>query len=67
MAAWVGVFDHPFFAVTDEKGRFEIQGLPPGKYTVAVWHEKLESIEREVDLAAGDSKERGMELGELKD
>lgn len=31
--------DHPFFAVTDENGKFEIKGLPPGKHKFTVWHE----------------------------
>ena len=30
MNAYVGVLDHPFFAVTDEDGKFELKGLPPG-------------------------------------
>jgi len=41
MAAWVFALDHPFFAVTDERGRFEIKGLPPGEYTLEAWHEEL--------------------------
>jgi len=41
MAAWIFVLDHPFFAVTDEHGRFEIKGLPPGEYTFEAWHEEL--------------------------
>jgi plastocyanin len=41
MAAWVGVSAHPFFAVTDADGRFEIKGLPPGTYTIEAWHEKF--------------------------
>jgi plastocyanin len=36
MAAWIFVFDHPFFAVTDERGRFRISSLPPGDYDVHV-------------------------------
>jgi plastocyanin len=32
MAAWVFVFNHPFFSVTDEGGRFRITELPPGEY-----------------------------------
>jgi plastocyanin len=31
--------EHPFFAVTDEEGKFEIKGLPPGKHAFSVWNE----------------------------
>jgi plastocyanin len=41
MSAYVGVLDHPFYAVTGSDGRFEVKGLPPGTYTVEAWHEKL--------------------------
>ena len=41
MAMHVAVLDHPFFAVTDADGKFEIKNLPPGTYTLAVWHERL--------------------------
>ena len=41
MNAYVGVLDHPFFAVTGEDGKFTLKGLPPGTYTVEAWHEKL--------------------------
>jgi len=36
MNAWVYVFDHPWFAVTDSEGRFRIEGLPPGVYRLVV-------------------------------
>lgn len=39
MNAWMAAMDHPYFAVTDEEGRFEISGVPPGKYTLVAWHE----------------------------
>jgi plastocyanin len=48
--AWVGVFDHPFFAVTGKDGSFKIEGLPPGDYTIVVWHEWLGEKEFEVTL-----------------
>ena len=38
MNAWAAAFDHPYFAVTDELGRFEIKGIPPGSYTLIAWH-----------------------------
>ena len=41
MAAWIFVVDHPFFAVTDENGSFEISGLPSGEYTFEAWHEEF--------------------------
>lgn len=38
---YIAVFDHPYFAVTDASGRFNIDALPAGTYTVKVWHERL--------------------------
>ncbi len=38
MNAWAAAMDHPYFAVTDEQGRFEIAGIPPGTYTLVAWH-----------------------------
>jgi plastocyanin len=39
MNAWVGVVNHPYFAVTGSDGAFSLPNLPPGAYTVAAWHE----------------------------
>ena len=39
MNAWVGVMNHPYFAVTGPSGAFELPNLPPGTYTVDAWHE----------------------------
>lgn len=41
MLAYIGVLDHPFFAVTDSAGKFSLKGLPPGAYELEAWHEKL--------------------------
>ena len=41
MNAYANVVPHPFFAVTDDEGSFEIKGLPPGAYTIEMWHEQL--------------------------
>ena len=39
MKAYIGVLKHPFFAVSAADGTFTIKGVPPGKYTIAAWHE----------------------------
>ena len=40
MRAYIGVLQHPFFAVSDGEGKFEIKGVPAGTYTLVAWHEK---------------------------
>ncbi|HEU4368333.1 MAG TPA: carboxypeptidase regulatory-like domain-containing protein [Methylomirabilota bacterium] len=39
MTAWMIVHDSPYYAVTDERGAFRIDGIPPGNYKVSMWHE----------------------------
>jgi hypothetical protein len=52
--AFIAVFDHPYFAVTDAQGAFKIDGLPVGTYNVKVWHERLEKpIEQRVAVGPG--------------
>ncbi|HXG00141.1 MAG TPA: carboxypeptidase regulatory-like domain-containing protein [Bacteroidota bacterium] len=40
MGAYIGVFSHPFFAVTGDDGTFTLAKLPAGEYTIEAWHEK---------------------------
>ena len=53
MKAYFFVMDHPYFAVTDAKGRFKIEGLPAGKYTLSAWHEVFG--EQQTTITVGDS------------
>jgi hypothetical protein len=57
MNAYVGVLDHPYFAVTGPDGKFTLTGLPPGTYTVEAWHEKLGATTQSVTLAAKETKD----------
>jgi hypothetical protein len=56
MKAWIGVMSHPFYAVTGTDGTYTIKGLPPGTYTVEVWHEKYKTVDLPVTVAPKDSK-----------
>ena len=57
MNAYVGVLDHPYFAVTDKDGKFELKGLPPGTYTIEAWHEKLGTQTQSVTIGAKETKD----------
>jgi plastocyanin len=58
MKMYVNVRRHPFFAVSDAEGKFEIKDLPPGEYTLAVVHEKLGAAEElQVKLAPKEAKQ----------
>ena len=41
MSAFILVFAHRYFAVTDDDGRYRIEGVPPGTYTLVVWNETV--------------------------
>src|SRR3984957_5523230 len=48
MDCQVGVFDHPYFAVTGEDGSFEIRNWPAGNYTLVARHERYGEISESV-------------------
>lgn len=55
MNAFVVVLNHPFFAVTDPDGRFRLESVPAGTYTVVGWYEGEARVTRAVAVAAGSS------------
>lgn len=54
MRSYISVLDHPFFAVTDEDGKYEIKGLPAGEYEVEAVHEKLKSQTGKITVKDGE-------------
>jgi len=38
MKGWIRVFDHPYFAVTDDRGRFEFKNAPAGEFKLKIWN-----------------------------
>lgn len=53
MSAYMGVVDHPFFAVSGTDGSFSIDGLPAGEYEVETWHETLGTRTQTVTVGDG--------------
>ncbi len=56
MRMYLSVLGNPFFAVTGADGKFSLQGLPPGTYTIAAVQEKYGEKTQTVTVAARDSK-----------
>jgi plastocyanin len=52
MSAFVLVFAHPYFATTDAEGRYRIDGVPPGAYTLALWNDGEVRARRDVLVGA---------------
>lgn len=55
MEAFVVVLDTPYFATTDSTGTFDMTNVPPGKYTLVAWSEKLKTARQVVSVEAGKS------------
>ncbi len=55
MRTWVGIFNHPFFTVSNDTGEFNITGLPAGTFIVRAWHEELPAQTQEVTIKEGEA------------
>jgi plastocyanin len=53
MSAFILVFSHRYFAVTDEEGRYRLENVPPGTYTVIAWNESVPQDSRRVVVGEG--------------
>ncbi|HBP90278.1 MAG TPA: hypothetical protein PKK23_16765 [Nitrospirales bacterium] len=52
MQNWLYAVDHPYFAISDQEGRFTINEIPPGTYTLLAWHPILGEQRQEVHVMA---------------
>ncbi len=53
MQNWFYVVRNPYFAFSDQEGHFQIDRIPPGNYTLRVWHPILGLQEQAVEIAKG--------------
>ena len=63
MRAYVGVLDHPYFALTGEDGTFELKNVPAGEYTLGVWHERFGERDASLKVEPGKTSETSFALG----
>ncbi len=70
MVAYWMVLDHPYFAVTDEKGNFEIKNVPAGTQKVVVWHEAAGYVTpgsgEDVNIAANGETTKDFTISKVK-
>jgi len=57
MNAYLGILDHPYFAVSGADGKFEIANLPPGTYTIEAWHERAGTQTQMVTVGEKETKD----------
>jgi plastocyanin len=62
MEGWFVVTPNPYFSVTDKSGNFKLTDVPPGTYTVEVWHEKLGKNTQKVTVKAREDAKANFEL-----
>ncbi|MCG8605579.1 carboxypeptidase regulatory-like domain-containing protein [bacterium] len=61
MGGYIVVIGHPYYAVTDASGNFELSDVPAGTYTVEYWQEKLGKQTAEITVTAGAAAEANLE------
>ncbi|HEY7316545.1 MAG TPA: carboxypeptidase regulatory-like domain-containing protein [Candidatus Binatia bacterium] len=62
MEGWLVPTANPYFAVTDNSGTFKLTDVPPGTYTVEVWHQKLGKTTQKVTVKAKEDAKVNFEM-----
>jgi plastocyanin len=53
MTSYIGIVNHPYFAVSSTGGTFEIANVPAGTHTIKAWHERYGPLTQTVRVRAG--------------
>ena len=62
MTAFVGVVNHPYFAVSGANGEFEIRDVPAGSHAIRVWHEQYGELTQTARVASRRDRDRRLQL-----
>jgi len=62
MGGWVVIAEHPYYALTGTNGKFTLSNVPPGTYTLEVWHESLGIATRSVTVKGKKSVKMSVAL-----
>jgi plastocyanin len=57
------VMANPYFAATDSEGRYRIENIPPGKYKLKAWHERLPAAVEEIVVPTNGEVKINFTLG----
>lgn len=63
MSGWIIVHEHPYYAVTDKDGKFSLSAIPPGEYTLRMWHETLGEKRFPLSVKQGAREYLRMDMG----
>ena len=55
MSGYVVSLQNPYFCITDETGTYTIEDVPPGKYTLTTWNERLKAVTEDIDVKDGET------------
>lgn len=66
MSGFVVVLDNPYFTVTEKDGVYKIENIPPGTYKLAAWHEKLQTVVKDVTIEPGKTVNIDFQLKKRK-
>ena len=62
MYGWLVATENPYFAVTDQDGKFKISDIPPGKYKIKSWQEGISMEDKDVTITPGKNTELSKEV-----
>ncbi|MCQ9208901.1 MAG: hypothetical protein NG712_05955 [Omnitrophica bacterium] len=62
MEAYIVVLQNPYFALTDEQGKYEIKDAPAGKYKLKTWHERLRPVIKDIEVPRSEELKVDFEL-----